>query len=180
MADLNTATLPDRPFMLFGQMTTADPSRSPAGTESAWAYTHLPRGMADDESADKLPVAVDRVLEEHAPGFAQRVVAKVIQRPSDLEGSDANLHTGAVNGGTSQLYQQLIFRPTPGFGRAETPCREPVPRERRRQPRRRSSRHMRSQRRTSGTPQRGHHRLAPPTAQPGGPVPDPAMTTRSS
>jgi phytoene dehydrogenase-like protein len=121
MADLNTATLPDRPFMLFGQMTTADPSRSPAGTESAWAYTHLPRGMADDESADKLSVAVDRVLEEHAPGFAQRVVAKVIQRPSDLEGSDANLHTGAVNGGTSQLYQQLIFRPTPGFGRAETP-----------------------------------------------------------
>ena len=31
------------------------------------------------------------------------------------------MHTGAVNGGTSQLYQQLIFRPTPGFGRAETP-----------------------------------------------------------
>lgn len=121
MADLNTETLPDRPFMLFGQMTTADPSRSPAETESAWAYTHLPRGMADDESADKLSAAVDRVLEEHAPGFTDRVVGKVIQRPSDLEGSDANLHTGAVNGGTSQLYQQLIFRPTPGFGRAETP-----------------------------------------------------------
>ena len=47
MADLNTATLPERPFMLFGEMTTADPSRSPAGTESAWAYTHLPRGLAD-------------------------------------------------------------------------------------------------------------------------------------
>ena len=61
------------------------------------------------------------MLEEHAPGFTERVVGKVIQRPSDLEGSDANLHTGAVNGGTSQLYQQLIFRPTPGFGRAETP-----------------------------------------------------------
>ena len=27
MADLNTETLPDRPFMLFGQMTTADPRR---------------------------------------------------------------------------------------------------------------------------------------------------------
>jgi phytoene dehydrogenase-like protein len=69
MADLNTAMLPERPFMLFGEMTTADPSRSPAGTESAWAYTHLPRGLADDESADTLSVAVDRVLEEHAPGF---------------------------------------------------------------------------------------------------------------
>jgi phytoene dehydrogenase-like protein len=121
MADLNTRTLPERPFMLFGQMTTADPSRSPAGTESAWAYTHLPRGMADDESAERLAESVDRVLEEHAPGFTDHVIGKTIQRPSDLESSDANLHTGAVNGGTSQLYQQLIFRPTPGFGRAETP-----------------------------------------------------------
>jgi phytoene dehydrogenase-like protein len=121
MADLNTATVPDRPFMLFGQMTTADPSRSPAGTESAWAYTHLPRGVADDDSAERLAKAVDRVLEEHAPGFTDRVVGKTVQRPSDLEASDANLHTGAVNGGTSQLYQQLVFRPAPGFGGAETP-----------------------------------------------------------
>jgi phytoene dehydrogenase-like protein len=121
MADLNTATLPRRPFMLFGQMTTADPTRSPAGTESAWAYTHLPRGVADDHSAAQLAERVDAVLEEHAPGFTGHVVGKTIQRPSDLEASDANLHTGAVNGGTSQLYQQLIFRPAPGFGRAETP-----------------------------------------------------------
>jgi hypothetical protein len=27
-----------------GQMTTADPSRSSDGSESLWAYTHLPRG----------------------------------------------------------------------------------------------------------------------------------------
>jgi phytoene dehydrogenase-like protein len=121
MADLNTATVPLHPFMLFGQMTTADPSRSPAGTESAWAYTHLPRGVADNASADQLSAAVDVVLERYAPGFGDRVIGKTIQRPSDLEASDANLHTGAVNGGTSQLHQQLIFRPAPGFGRAETP-----------------------------------------------------------
>ena len=121
MADLNTRTVPLHPFMLFGQMTTADPTRSPVGTESAWAYTHLPRGVADDSSADQLSAAVDVVLERHAPGFSDQVVGKIIQRPSDLEASDANLHTGAVNGGTSQLYQQLIFRPAPGFGRAETP-----------------------------------------------------------
>lgn len=121
MADLNTATLPEKPFMLFGQMTTADPTRSPAGTESAWAYTHLPRGVSDDASADRLAERVGDVLEEYAPGFGQRVVGTVIQRPSDLAATDANLHAGAVNGGTSQLFQQLIFRPAPGFGRAETP-----------------------------------------------------------
>lgn len=121
MADLNTATVPLHPFALVGQMTTADPSRSPAGTESAWAYTHLPRGMADDASADQLAVAVDLMLEKYAPGFTDRVIGKSIQRPSDLEASNANLHAGAVNGGTSQLFQQLIFRPAPGLGRAETP-----------------------------------------------------------
>jgi phytoene dehydrogenase-like protein len=121
LADLNTATVPNKPFILFGQMTTADPSRSPSGTESAWAYTHLSRDTNDDESADKLAVTVDQVLEEHAPGFGGHVVGRVVQRPSDLEANDANLSGGAINGGTAQLQQQIIFRPTPGFGRAETP-----------------------------------------------------------
>ena len=35
--------VPAAPFMLAGQMTTADPSRSPTGTESMWAYTHIPQ-----------------------------------------------------------------------------------------------------------------------------------------
>lgn len=36
------------------QITTADPSWSPAGTESAWAYTHLPRGVDDADPDDEL------------------------------------------------------------------------------------------------------------------------------
>jgi phytoene dehydrogenase-like protein len=28
---------------------------------------------------------------------------------------------GAVNHGTAQIHQQLVFRPVPGLGRAETP-----------------------------------------------------------
>jgi phytoene dehydrogenase-like protein len=123
LADLNTATVPVKPFLLFGQMTTADPARSPAGTESAWAYTHLPREHNDDASADRLADSVDRVIEEHAPGFASHIVGRVVQRPSDLQSTDANLGGGAINGGTAQLQQQLIFRPLPGFGRAETPIR---------------------------------------------------------
>ncbi|GAA3310299.1 hypothetical protein GCM10020295_77030 [Streptomyces cinereospinus] len=41
-AQIAMRQVPDRPFLLFGQMTTADPARSPKGTESAWAYTHVP------------------------------------------------------------------------------------------------------------------------------------------
>ena len=119
--DMSTGVLPKRPFMLFGQMTTADSTRSPAGTESAWAYTHLPRGIIDDASADTIADRVLAVLEDHAPGFESALVGQVVQRPSDLFASNANLHGGAVNGGTAQIQQQLIFRPTPGLGRAETP-----------------------------------------------------------
>jgi phytoene dehydrogenase-like protein len=67
-----------------------------------------------------LATAVDRVIEEHAPGFGSAVIDRFVQRPSDLEASDANLHLGALNGGTAQLQQMLVFRPAPGMGRAET------------------------------------------------------------
>ena len=36
---------------------------------------------------------------------------------------DANLQGGAINGGTAQLQQQLVLRPVPGLGRAETPVK---------------------------------------------------------
>ncbi|MHA7652904.1 phytoene desaturase family protein [Mycobacterium sp. ML4] len=121
MADINTRVVPERPFVLLGQTTTADPSRSPTGTESVWAYTHLPRNVHDDGSAEQLAKAMDDVIEDHAPGFGDRVLHRFVQRPSDLEASDANLHLGALNGGTAQLQQMLIFRPAPGMGRAETP-----------------------------------------------------------
>ena len=40
--------VPADPFLLMGQMTTTDPTRSPAGTESAWAYTHVPQEVVRD------------------------------------------------------------------------------------------------------------------------------------
>lgn len=120
-ADVETGRLPDRPFVLLGQMTTVDPTRSPPGTESAWAYTHLPRGRTGDDDADELARRVEAAVEEQAPGFRARVRHRTVQRPGDLEAADENLVGGAVNGGTAQLFQQLLFRPVPGLGRPETP-----------------------------------------------------------
>ena len=121
-ADLSTQRTPRTPFVLFGQMTTADPTRSPPGTESAWAYTHLPHRVARDADAvDTVTERVRQLMETHAPGFTDTVIAEHVQRPQDLEASDSNLVEGAVNAGTSGLHQQLVFRPTPGLGRPETP-----------------------------------------------------------
>ena len=59
-------------------------------------------------------------IEELAPGFGSRVLARRILGPHELEARNANLVGGAINGGTSQLHQELVFRPVPGLGRAET------------------------------------------------------------
>lgn len=120
--DLATGRTPTHPFVLFGQMTTADPERSPAGTESAWTYTHLPRGFNGDPRIVAEQVArVEAVLERHAPGFGASVLGRYVQAPADLQRSDANLVDGAINGGTAQLHQQAMFRPVPGLGGAVTP-----------------------------------------------------------
>ncbi|MFJ7998322.1 phytoene desaturase family protein [Streptomyces sp. NPDC096310] len=132
-AQIAMGRVPDEPFALFGQMTTADPSRSPRGTESAWAYTHVPHRVRGDAGDDGLTgswdsreqeVMADRVearVERHAPGFRGLIRARRILAPPTLESMDANLHGGAINGGTTAMHQQLVFRPTPGTGRPETP-----------------------------------------------------------
>ena len=121
-SDVSVGRVPEHPFLLLGQMTTADPSRSPAGTESAWAYTHVPRGLEWDEQAlDKHVRRIEAVVERNAPGFRSVVKARAVQGPLDLQNMDENLAQGAINGGTAAMHQQLFFRPTPGLGRADTP-----------------------------------------------------------
>jgi phytoene dehydrogenase-like protein len=120
-ADLATSTVPDRPFVLLGQMTTTDPSRSPAGTESAWGYAHLPRDVGSPEVVAEFVRRIEAEVERHAPGFRDVVTARSVQSSADLEAADPALDGGALNGGTAALHQQLVFRPTPGLGRADTP-----------------------------------------------------------
>ncbi|MEV8596013.1 NAD(P)/FAD-dependent oxidoreductase [Streptomyces sp. NPDC052012] len=134
-AQIAMRQVPDRPFCLFGQMTTADPSRSPEGTESAWAYTHVPHDIAGDAGHEGLTGSwdtreqeimadrVERQVERFAPGFRSRILARRILAPPALQSLDRNLHGGALNGGTAALHQQLFFRPTPGTGRPETPVK---------------------------------------------------------
>jgi phytoene dehydrogenase-like protein len=124
--------VPAAPFMLCGQMTTTDPTRSPEGTESFWAYTHVPQktrtdagpgdvsGTWDHDDCERFADRMQARLEALAPGFGDRVQARRVLGPRELEARNANLIGGAVGGGTAQLHQELIFRPVPGMGRAET------------------------------------------------------------
>ncbi|MFJ4502703.1 phytoene desaturase family protein [Streptomyces sp. NPDC088864] len=134
-AQIAMGQVPDRPFLLFGQMSTADATRSPAGTESAWAYTHVPhriKGDAGDEGLtgrwdrgeqEVMADRIEREVERWAPGFRSLIAARRLLAPPTIESMDANLPGGAINGGTTAAHQQLVFRPTPGTGRPETPVR---------------------------------------------------------
>src|SRR5439155_1419144 len=109
--------------VLAGQMTTSDPARSPAGTESMWAYTHLPHrdgGWPADVIAEQVD-RVEAVVEAQAPGFRDLVVGRHVLAPGDLAAANPSLVGGAINGGTAAPYQQLVFRPVPGLGRPDTP-----------------------------------------------------------
>ncbi|WP_394619969.1 phytoene desaturase family protein [Lentzea sp. JNUCC 0626] len=119
---LAAGRVPEQPFLLLGQMTTTDPTRSPEGTEAAWAYTHVPRGQRWDLDAVRRHAdRIEQVVERHAPGFTATVRGRHVSGPHDLESHNANLVGGAINGGTSAIHQQLVFRPLPGAGRADTP-----------------------------------------------------------
>jgi phytoene dehydrogenase-like protein len=135
-AQLEDRLVPARPFVIVGQTTTADPSRSPAGTEAAWAYAHVPQRVRGDAGpgtitgrweggdGDRFADRIEAEIERRAPGFRDRIRARHVLTPLSLEELDANLVGGAVGGGTSALGQQLFFRPVPGWSGGErTPIR---------------------------------------------------------
>jgi phytoene dehydrogenase-like protein len=124
--------IPSDPYLILGQMTTTDPTRSPAGTESVWAYSHVPQAAKGDAGDDGLTGVWDArevelyvrrmedQVEQLAPGFRDRIRGRHVMSPAQLEDHDANLQAGALGGGTTQLHQQLVFRPTPGLAGSRT------------------------------------------------------------
>jgi phytoene dehydrogenase-like protein len=111
--------VPSKPFLVLGQYSMADPTRMPAGKEVAWAYTHLPQDVDPGDLAERMEERVEAL----APGFRGLIRKRLVSAPADLERANENLRGGALNGGTAQLHQQLVFRPIPGLGRPETPVK---------------------------------------------------------
>ena len=131
-AQITRRLLPDRPFLVMGQYSMTDPTRQPAGRETAWAYTHVPQsvggdaggtltGRWDDAEAEAFAERMEGEIERRAPGFRALIRARHIFTPPALQAANANLVGGAINQGTAQIHQQLVFRPAPGLGRAGTP-----------------------------------------------------------
>jgi phytoene dehydrogenase-like protein len=97
---------PEHPFVLLAQPSLFDATRAPAGRHTAWAYCHVPQGSTVDMLA-----RVERQIERFAPGFRDRVLARAVALPGDIERHNANLVGGDIGSGVSDL-AQLFARPT--------------------------------------------------------------------
>jgi phytoene dehydrogenase-like protein len=120
LAQQRAGTLPERPFLLFGQQSLADPTRAPAGKHTAWAYTHVPRGVDWTVGRDAFAEWIEAQVERFAPGFRERILARHVLTPEMMAARDANLVDGDVGNGSTAL-DQLIFRPVPSLSPYRTP-----------------------------------------------------------
>lgn len=96
----------DRPFVLVTQPTVCDPSRAPEGRHVAWGYCHVPLACEVDRTS-----VIERQVERFAPGFRDRILARHILAPADLERHNGSLVYGDISGGAITP-DQLLTRPT--------------------------------------------------------------------
>jgi phytoene dehydrogenase-like protein len=114
--------LADPPFMLCGQQSIADPTRAPAGQHTAWAYMHGPHAVDWEAQRERAVESMEARVEHFAPGFRDRILARHVQTPGDLQRRNANLVHGDVGGGSYTL-DQVVFRPVPSLAPYRTPLR---------------------------------------------------------
>jgi phytoene dehydrogenase-like protein len=104
-AEVANGKMPDRPYVLVGQQYLADPGRSSGDVHPVWAYAHVPSRWAGDETE-----SIIRQIERFAPGFRERIVARVSRSPAEFEAYNPNFVGGDIIGGAN-LPRQIVSRP---------------------------------------------------------------------
>lgn len=117
--------LPERPYLVIGQQSLADPSRAPPGHHTLWCYTHVPPRIEGgwERVTESFADVIERRIEELAPGFRARILARRAVTPPDLEAMDANLVGGDIGGGSNAWNRQLLWRPAFPWFRYRMPVR---------------------------------------------------------
>jgi len=105
-ADVAAGRHADRPFCLVTQPSVLDPTRAPAGKHTLWAYCHVPNGSDVDMTG-----RIEEQIERFAPGFRDRVLAKVTTTAVQEEQHNPSYVGGDIGAGAATL-RQTVFRPT--------------------------------------------------------------------
>lgn len=96
---------PERPFVLVVQQSLFDETRVPAGKQSAWGYCHVPNGSTRD-----MTESIENQIERFAPGFRDRILARSVMTPRDMEDYNPNYIGGDIAGGALHPWH-LFVRP---------------------------------------------------------------------
>jgi phytoene dehydrogenase-like protein len=117
----NRGQVPERPAIVVGQQSLLDPTRAPAGKHTLYAYAHVPSDYPQDD--EHVADLIHAQLERFAPGFSATVLARSTRSPRRTEIENPSLIGGDIAGGSYELDQQLVFRPSPLLSRYRTPIR---------------------------------------------------------
>ena len=127
--------LPEQPTLVIGQPTVSDPSRAPNGKHILWIQVRvLPLEITGDASGEidgkkwddigeQYADRVINIIEEYAPGFKNKILARKVLTPSDLERYNVNLIKGDSLGGSHHPSQFFFLRPIPGWTGHKTPIK---------------------------------------------------------
>ncbi|MFC9768593.1 phytoene desaturase family protein [Rhodococcus jostii] len=107
--DVHRGIMPERPFVLVGQQSVADPSRAIGGVHPLYSYAHVPAGYTGDATE-----AIESQIERFAPGFRERIVGRHVRSVRAMEDHNANYIGGDVVTGANSAFQ-LVFRPRPAI-----------------------------------------------------------------
>jgi phytoene dehydrogenase-like protein len=93
-ATVHSGGHPERPFVLLAQQSLFDPSRAPAGKQTAWGYCHVPSG-SDADMTD----AIEAQVERFAPGFRDLIIGRSTLNSTQFEEYNPNYIRGDIAGG---------------------------------------------------------------------------------
>jgi phytoene dehydrogenase-like protein len=116
--DVTRGRHPERPFVLVAQQSLFDTTRAPHGKHTVWAYCHVPNGSRVD-----MAERIEAQIERFAPGFRDRILARSVMSPAQMEQYNPNYIGGDINGGVQDLLQ-LFTRPAPRLSPYTTPARD--------------------------------------------------------
>jgi len=119
--DSKYGRISESPYLEATIPTLSDPSLAPEGTHVLGAlFQYAPRDLRDADwdqaSSDRVADATVRTLETYAPGLGERIVARHVLTPADLE-REYGLTGGHPMHGEHALDQFFAWRPLLGHAR---------------------------------------------------------------
>jgi phytoene dehydrogenase-like protein len=101
--DVNNNHQPEKPFVILAQPSLFDSTRAQGNGHIVWAYSHVPIGSTFD-----MTERIEAQIERFAPGFKEKIIARHVMYPSDLEKDNPNCIGGDITGGTQGI-KRIIF-----------------------------------------------------------------------